>query len=63
MAALGSPTFTDAAGKAHPWKAELTAALARRQDESGAWANKDDRFLEGDPHIVTSYALIALAAG
>jgi squalene-hopene/tetraprenyl-beta-curcumene cyclase len=30
MAALGEPTFTDAAGKAHDWRAELVAALAKR---------------------------------
>ncbi|QEH34763.1 Prenyltransferase and squalene oxidase repeat protein [Aquisphaera giovannonii] len=63
MGALGKKSFTDAEGKEHDWKAELAAALARRQDPSGAWANKDDRFMEGDPNIVTSYALMALAAG
>ncbi len=63
MAALGKPTFTDSEGKVHDWKAELTAALAKRQDPTGAWVNKDDRFMEGDPNIVTSYALMALAAG
>lgn len=62
MAALGQPTFTDAAGKAHDWKAELTAALAKRQESNGAWVNNDDRFMEGDPNIVTSYSLMALAA-
>jgi len=63
MAALGKPTFTDADGKVHDWKAELTAALAKRQDASGSWVNNDDRFMEGDPNIVTSYALMALTAG
>jgi squalene-hopene/tetraprenyl-beta-curcumene cyclase len=63
MGALGKPTFTDADGKSHDWKAELAEALARRQDANGGWANKDDRFMEGDPNIVTSFALIALTAG
>jgi squalene-hopene/tetraprenyl-beta-curcumene cyclase len=63
MAALGKPTFTDAAGKEHDWKAELAAALAKRQGTTGSWVNNDDRFMEGDPNIVTSYALMALAAG
>ena len=40
-----------------------TSMTYRAQDPSGAWANKDDRFMEGDPSIVTSYALLALAAG
>jgi squalene-hopene/tetraprenyl-beta-curcumene cyclase len=62
MAALGKPTFVDEGGKAHDWRSELLAALASRQDKNGGWANPVDRFLEGDPNIVTSYALIALAA-
>lgn len=63
MGTLGEPTFTDADGNIHDWKAELADALAQRQQPSGAWANPDDRFMEGDPNIVTSYALMALAAG
>ncbi|WP_165229236.1 prenyltransferase/squalene oxidase repeat-containing protein [Aquisphaera insulae] len=61
MAALGSPTFTDAAGVSHDWKAELTSALAKRQQPDGSWINKTDRFLEGDPNLVTAYAILALA--
>ena len=62
LAALGKPTLTDADGKDHDWKADLVAALAKRQEPTGAWVNKEDRFMEGDPHIVTSYALLALGA-
>jgi squalene-hopene/tetraprenyl-beta-curcumene cyclase len=62
MALLGKPSIIDAQGKEHDWRAELVAALAKRQDASGAWANRDDRFMEGDPNIVTSYGLLALAA-
>lgn len=62
LASLGKPTFTDADGKTHDWKSELAVALARRQDANGSWVNNDDRFMEGDPNIVTSYALMALAA-
>jgi squalene-hopene/tetraprenyl-beta-curcumene cyclase len=62
MALLGKPSIIDAQGKEHDWRAELIAALAKRQDTSGAWANRDDRFMEGDPNIVTSYGLLALAA-
>ena len=32
LALLGKPTLVDAAGKAHDWRAELVAALAKRQD-------------------------------
>jgi len=62
MALLGKPTVVDSKGREHDWRAELVAALARRQEASGGWVNHDDRFMEGDPHIVTSYGLLALAA-
>lgn len=61
MALLGKPTVVDASGKSHDWRAELTAALAKRQHANGSWTNPADRFMEGDPNLVTSYALLALA--
>jgi squalene-hopene/tetraprenyl-beta-curcumene cyclase len=62
MALLGKPTIVDARGVEHNWRAELVAALAKRLESSGGWVNRDDRFMEGDPHIVTSYGLLALAS-
>ena len=56
MALLGSPTIMDNTGKEHNWRDDLVAALAKRQDANGSWVNRDDRFMEGDPNIVTSYA-------
>jgi squalene-hopene/tetraprenyl-beta-curcumene cyclase len=61
MSLLGRSTITDAEGKAHDWRAELIAALARRQNADGSWVNKADRFMEGDPNLVTAYGLLALA--
>jgi squalene-hopene/tetraprenyl-beta-curcumene cyclase len=61
MAVLGEPTFKDAAGASHDWRAELVAALAKRQQPEGSWVNPADRFMEGDPNLVTAYALLALA--
>jgi squalene-hopene/tetraprenyl-beta-curcumene cyclase len=61
MAVLGEPTLVDAKGVAHDWMAELVAALAKRQDPNGGWVNPADRFMEGDPNLVTAYALLALA--
>jgi squalene-hopene/tetraprenyl-beta-curcumene cyclase len=61
MALLGKPTLIDSHGKEHNWRAELVAALAKRQAANGSWINPDDRFMEGDPHIVTAFALLALA--
>jgi squalene-hopene/tetraprenyl-beta-curcumene cyclase len=53
--------FTDAAGKKHDWRAELTAALARLQKADGSWVNDSDRWMEGEPPLVTGYALMALS--
>jgi squalene-hopene/tetraprenyl-beta-curcumene cyclase len=61
MAVLGEPTFKDAAGASHDWRAELVAALAKRQQPEVSWVNPADRFMEGDPNLVTAYALLALA--
>jgi squalene-hopene/tetraprenyl-beta-curcumene cyclase len=61
MAVLGETTLTDSAGVSHDWRAELVAALAKRQERDGNWVNPADRFMEGDPNLVTAYALLALA--
>jgi squalene-hopene/tetraprenyl-beta-curcumene cyclase len=61
MALVGKPTIVDSDGKSHDWRADLVAALAKRQAENGSWVNKADRFMEGDPNLVTAYGLLALA--
>lgn len=61
LALYGKASITDAAGHDHDWRAELVAALAKRQKPDGSWVNTADRFMEGDPNLVTSYALLALA--
>jgi len=58
---LGQPEFTDAAGVKHDWKADIVAALAKRQKPDGSWVNDNPRWLEGDPNLDTGYALMALA--
>lgn len=60
MAILGKPTLVDASGVSHDWRSELAAALAKRQNADGSWVNPADRFMEGDPNLVTSYGLLAL---
>jgi squalene-hopene/tetraprenyl-beta-curcumene cyclase len=45
----------------HEWRSELIAALASRQKADGSWTNPADRFLEGDPNLVTAYDLLALS--
>lgn len=58
---LGIDEVTNAQGKKHDWRADITAALAKRQRPDGSWLNEVDRWLEADPHLVTGYALMALS--
>jgi squalene-hopene/tetraprenyl-beta-curcumene cyclase len=58
--ALGVDTVTDAKGVKHNWRADLIAALAKRQQPSGSFAN-DKHWMESDPNLVTGYALMALS--
>ena len=59
--ATGEAAVTDAAGASHDWRADLTAALAAAQQADGSWVNRNERWLEGDPQLVTAYALLALS--
>ncbi|MFZ4731475.1 MAG: prenyltransferase/squalene oxidase repeat-containing protein [Pirellulales bacterium] len=58
--AFGVDAFTDAAGTAHDWRDELSTAILSRQQENGSWTNANARWMEGDPNLVTAYALLAL---
>jgi squalene-hopene/tetraprenyl-beta-curcumene cyclase len=59
--ALGVDEVMTSDGVKHDWRAELTAALAKRQKPDGSWINEADRWMEGDPNVVTGYALMTLA--
>ena len=61
LKALGQSTFVDDAGVSHDWRAELVEALADRQQDNGSWVNVNPRWMEGDPNLVTAYALLALS--
>jgi squalene-hopene/tetraprenyl-beta-curcumene cyclase len=61
LRAFGIENFNDAAGKSHEWSAEIRAKLAALQQPNGSWVNSDSRWLEGDPNLVTGYALLTLA--
>jgi squalene-hopene/tetraprenyl-beta-curcumene cyclase len=58
---LGIDKVKDANGTEHDWRADIAAALARRQREDGSWRNDNPHWMEGDPLIVTGYALMALS--
>ncbi len=58
---LGVDELVDASGKKHDWRAELTAELAKRQRTDGSWVNDQDKWMEGDPQLVSAYALLTLS--
>ena len=60
MDAWGEDVFVDALGTPHRWRTELCHALSARQRKDGSWINEADRWYEGNPHLVTAYALLAL---
>jgi squalene-hopene/tetraprenyl-beta-curcumene cyclase len=57
---LGQDVLTDAQGEKHNWRQELLTELARRQRPEGSWINDNVRWMEGDPNLVTGYALLTL---
>ena len=61
LALLGKGVVIDSSGASHDWRADLSAALAKRQNADGSWVNPADRFMEGDPNLVTAYGLLALS--
>ncbi|MEX0776434.1 MAG: prenyltransferase/squalene oxidase repeat-containing protein [Phycisphaeraceae bacterium] len=60
LRAWGETTITTADGKKHDWQNELIDQVVSLQREDGSWVNEADRWMEGDPSIVTAYSLIAL---
>jgi squalene-hopene/tetraprenyl-beta-curcumene cyclase len=61
LALINKPVLVDSSGTEHDWRADLVAALAKRQEANGSWVNGTDGFMEGDANLVTAYGLIALA--
>jgi len=58
---FGEETFTDDKGTKHSWRSELADAVIGRQQADGSWVNANPRWMEGDPNLVTAYALLALS--
>jgi squalene-hopene/tetraprenyl-beta-curcumene cyclase len=61
LAVLGDDTFVDDKGTQHDWRTDLFRAIEKRQEADGSWVNKNDRWMEGDPNLVTGYVLMALS--
>ena len=61
LSAIDQPEIVDADGKPHDWRKDLVGQLAKIQRPDGSWTNGADRWYEGDPNLVTAYALLALS--
>ena len=60
--AMGVDQIVDADGTQHDWRRELREEILARQRPDGSWINeKNPRWLEGEPSLVTGYALLALS--
>lgn len=65
LRAWGLPTITTAdehgaTVEVRDWANDLIAKLASLQNGDGSFSNAHDRWMEGDPALVTAYALLAL---
>jgi squalene-hopene/tetraprenyl-beta-curcumene cyclase len=58
---LGEDTFEDEKGVKHDWRTDLFRAIEKRQKADGSWTNETDRWMEGDPALVSGYMLMALS--
>jgi squalene-hopene/tetraprenyl-beta-curcumene cyclase len=60
LTVLGEDEFADDKGVKHDWKADLFRAIEKKQGKDGSWTNPTDRWMEGDPHLVSGYMLMTL---
>lgn len=58
---VGGEAFTDAEGREHRWRDELSTAIISRQRDDGSWKNANERWMEGETDLATAYALLALS--
>jgi len=56
----GERFIVDGKGVKHDWRAELGNQIAGLQRKDGSWINDADRWQEGDPVLVTTYAVLAM---
>lgn len=60
--AYGEDFLIDENDVKHPWRLELCNHLADLQRPDGSWINEADRWYEGNPHLVSAYAIFAIQA-
>jgi squalene-hopene/tetraprenyl-beta-curcumene cyclase len=62
LAALGEPTFTDANGRRHNWREELSQKLIALQHSDGTWVNEVKDEMQDNPRLVTAFVLTTFEA-
>lgn len=50
----------DHTGVPRYWRTDLSQKLINLQQSDGSWVNPEDRWFEGNPHLVSAYAILAL---
>ena len=60
LSVAGVTSFDSESGK-HAWKSDVLAQLKKTQKVDGSWTNPEPRWMEGDPNLVTAYALLTLS--
>lgn len=60
LAIVGKDSFESEKGE-RQWKADVLSQLKSTQKVDGSWTNPEPRWMEGDPNLVTAYALLTLA--
>jgi squalene-hopene/tetraprenyl-beta-curcumene cyclase len=60
LQAWGEPVIVDGKDVRHAWRAELCEKVMSLQRPDGSWVNEEDRWYEGNPDLVTAYAVLAL---
>ena len=60
LRAMDIDNIADAKGVSHDWRKELIEQVITKQQDNGAWLNKNERWYEGNPDLATAYVLIAL---
>ncbi len=60
LAAANLPTLKNKDGLDINWRKELSSKVLSTQREDGSWINETSRWMENDPVLVTSYAVMTL---
>jgi squalene-hopene/tetraprenyl-beta-curcumene cyclase len=60
LSTYGAPELSLADGKRANWPKELALKLIDLEQEDGSWTNESGRWMEKDPVLATSYAVLTL---